>query len=132
MHNLVIPGLLSLCLIGCGASALDKQVSAANLTRVALDLAGDTMAVVCDPQRVEAAEDPQEMASRCLRALEGHDSSRAAWDIWVAAIIMAEEDEEALAVAWNLAAPILVLYGELSEFLAEFDVNLPSLSLEGE
>ena len=116
-------------LAGCGASALDKQVTAANIARVALDLAADSTEIVCDPAQVEARENPAESASRCLRALEGHDSSRAAWNVWVTAIIMSDGDASALETAWGLAAPVLASYGELSEFLAEFDIELPNLSL---
>jgi hypothetical protein len=81
---------------------------------------------------VEASEAPAEYASKCLKALEGHDSSRAAWNTWAAAIIMSEGDEEALAVAWGLVGPVLALYGELSEFLSEFDVTLPNLDFGSE
>lgn len=124
---------LSLILLGaCGASQLDRQVTAANLTRVGLDLAAGSLEIVCTPQRARAAEEPTLYAERCLKALEGHDTSRAAWSIWAAGIVAAGADEEALAVAWGLAGPVLVLYGELSEFLAEFDIALPALSFEGE
>lgn len=128
MRNLAL--LLLFPLLGaCGASALDTQVTAASVTRVALDAAAESIEIVCDPQRVEAAESPAEYASKCLKALEGHDTSRAAWNTWAAAIVMSEGDEEALDIAWGLVAPVLALYGELSEFLAEFDVTLPNLDL---
>jgi len=131
MRNIFLTiSLLSLC--ACGASQLDKQVTAANLTRVGLDFAADSLEIVCAPTRVESADEPSAMASRCLRALEGHDTSRAAWNAWAQGIIAAGDDEEALAVAWELAGPVLVLYGELSEFLAEFDLALPALNLGGE
>lgn len=131
MRNLLLP--LSLLLMSaCGATQLDRQVTAANFTRVGLDLAADSLELVCDPVRVEAADAPAERASRCLKAFEGHDSSRAAWNVWAQGLVAAGNDEDALRIAWGLAGPVLVLYGELSEFLAEFDLALPALNFGGE
>ena len=131
MRNLFL--VISLLLLNaCGASQRDKQVMAANFTRVGLDLAADSLEVVCDPARARAAEEPSVYAERCLKAFEGHDTSRDAWAIWAQGIVAAGNDEAALAVAWGLAGPVLALYGELSEFLAEFDLALPALNFGGE
>ena len=130
MRNLLVISLL--LLNACGATQLDRQVTAASFARVGLDIAADSLELVCDPVRVEAAEEPAKRASRCLKALEGHDTSRAAWSAWAQGIVAAGNDEDALRIAWGLAGPVLVLYGELSEFLAEFDLALPALNFGGE
>lgn len=130
MRNTLL--VISLLLLNACGSQLDKQVMAANFTRVGLDFAAASLEIVCAPQRARASEEPASYASRCLRALEGHDTSRAAWNAWAQGIIAAGDDEEALAIAWGLAGPVLVLYGELSEFLAEFDLALPALNFGGE
>lgn len=124
---LVFACVLSAFLHGCGASALQRQTTAARITRAALDVTADGLEVACAVERVEDADDPAQRAQRCLRAAEGHDVAVAAWKTWISALVLAEGDDDAMARAIHMAAPILAFYQQTAELLRALGVNVPDL-----
>ncbi len=108
---------------GCAGSALDRHVTAAATVRVGLNGAADALEIVCDPDEVETPE----AARKCIRAVEGHDTARAAWLVWAEALIAADGDPELLEVALQLAGPMIETYNQMAEFLNSMGVDLPQL-----
>lgn len=132
MYSKLASLALLLPLLGCGASAAEIQGKTLLGVRAVSDLAQESIEVVCDPDRVMQSEDPAQHRARCLRAIEGHDSSRALWAIWRDTFMLAvvNDDAEALEKAWRFLSPILSLYNETQEFLAEFDIHLPDMPVQ--
>lgn len=124
--------LILLPLLGCGASSQTIQGNTLLGVRVVSDMAVDAIEIVCTPERVMASEDPAPYRGKCLKAIEGHDTSRALWSLWRDAFVLAvvNDDAEALEKAWRFLSPILELYGETQEFLAEFDIHLPDMPVQ--
>lgn len=107
---------------GCGASALQRQATAASMTRVVLDGAASAIEIAC------ADPDTGEKVHRCLAAVEGHEAARAAWDAWATALLLAVEDEGgALDFALGMMGPLLRVYSELVDLLAAVGVDAPPL-----
>jgi len=115
--------IFSLLLFGCAGSALDRHVSSAAMVRVGLNGAADALEIVCDPENVGSPE----AARRCLRAVEGHDTARAAWLVWAEALIAADGDRDLLQMALNMAGPMIESYNQLAEFLEVMGVTIPPL-----
>ncbi len=124
---LVLACVLSLYLHGCGASALQRQTTAARITRAALDVTADGIETACSVERVEYSSHPERVAERCLRAAEGHDVAVAAWRAWVSALVLAENDGEGLELAMQMAAPILAFYQQTAEMLRSMGIDAPDL-----
>lgn len=125
MRNLELPVLLLLLLglAACGTSAVDRNTTAASISRIGIDATAGGIEVACeDPQSEDALH-------RCLRAVETHEALRAAWDVWAAAILLAasEEDENAIEMMLRMSGPVFELYEEVSEMLRQFGVDVPAL-----
>jgi len=130
-----LTGILALCAIlffglcgqGCGSSALQRQATAARITRAALDVTAEGIETACAVETVQASSEPADRAQRCLRAAEGHDVAVAAWKGWISALVLAEDDPEALEAAVRMAGPILAFYQQTAEMLRSMGIDAPPL-----
>lgn len=124
---------LLVALGGCAGTQLDRATTGATIARAGLDAAAGAIETACSEERVTA--DPGRLVP-CVRAVETHDAARAAWETWAAALLIAHSDDspDVLAVALEMAGPVLELYAQIAEALRAFGVNVPSLpaSLGGE
>lgn len=115
--RVVVPATFAL-MLGCGASAVEKQVTAARVAALGIDTAGGAIELACDPDDVRERDDAQERARACLRAAEAHDALRAAWVTWVTAIAVSEDEEE-----WTgLLGPLVELWRQVDGFLEALGV----------
>ena len=102
-------------------------MAAARVTRSALDVVAESLEFVCSPERVEASDNPPRRAQNCLNSAEGHDVAVAAWKGWISALVLAEDDPEALDAAVRMAGPILAFYQQTAELLRALGVSVPDL-----
>jgi len=127
---IAVAGLLSILAgaWGCGASALQQHATAAKVTRSALDVSAAGIEAACEPDEVRQRADAQERARACVRAFEAHDSARAAWTTYVAALVLAaDEDDVDLFALIPIARQLAALYREVAEAVASFGGSIPAL-----
>jgi len=119
---------LSAVVFSCGTSALQQHATAAKVTRSALDVSAAGIEAACEPDEVRQRADAQERAGACVRAFEAHDSARAAWTTYVAALVLAaDEDDVDLFALIPIARQLAALYREVAEAVASFGGSIPAL-----
>jgi len=119
---------LSAVVFSCGTSALQQHATAAKVTRSALDVSAAGIEAACEPDEVRQRADAQERARACVRAFEAHDSARAAWTTYVAALVLAaDEDDVDLFALIPIARQLAALYREVAEAVASFGGSIPAL-----
>lgn len=121
-------GILAGVCSGCGASALQRHATAAKVTRSALDVGATAIEASCDPDDVARRDDAPQRAGACLRAVELHDTARAAWLTYVSALVLAAEEDSDLLSVIPLARQLVGVYRQMSEVIATFGGQpLPAL-----
>lgn len=119
---------------GCSTSQLSAHVTAARLTRPALDGVAQGLEVACSTERAAERgragdeEGYAQLRRRCARGAESHEVARQAWLGYLDAVLAAASGGKvdlADVLAWGLR--VAQAYQAVASLLRELDVDAPPL-----